>query len=101
MDAYISLIVISTLFFVQIKKFKNMCKYLSFAYPDEWEKLTHSPMGGNHWSVINTNLNESLKSGFFSTLDDEKIKAFEKFRTYSLYIMGAVVVLQLVLAFLM
>jgi hypothetical protein len=101
MDTFITLTFISMLFFVQIKKFKDMCKYLSSAYPEEWQKLTHSPMGGSQWSVINANLNESLKTGFFSTLADEKIKAFEKFRSYSLYVMGAVVVLQLVLAFLM
>jgi hypothetical protein len=101
MDAFITLTFISTLFFLQIKKFKDLCKYLSSAYPEEWQKLTHSPMGGSQWSVINANLNESLKTGFFSTLADEKIKAFEMFRTYSLYVMGAVVVLQLALAFLL
>ncbi len=87
------------LVFVQIKKFKDMCKYLSSAYPEEWEKLSHNSMGGSKWSVTNANLTESLKTGFFSTLADEKITKFEKFRSFNIYLMGVVVLLQLVLAF--
>ncbi len=99
MESFIPLIIISMLVFVQIKKFKDMCKYLSSAYPEEWEKLSHNSMGGSKWSVTNANLTESLKTGFFSTLADERIAKFEKFRSFNIYLMGVVVLLQLVLAF--
>lgn len=75
-----------------------MCKYLSAVYPEEWEKLSHNAMGGTQWSATNANLNESLKTGLFSTISDKKIQNFEKFRTYNLYLMAAVVLLQLLLA---
>lgn len=98
MESFIPLIFISILVFVQIKKFKDMCKYLSTTYPEEWEKLSHNAMGASQWSATNANLNASLKTGFFSTISDEKIKGFEKFRRYNLYLMASVVLLQLLLA---
>ena len=100
MESFILLIFISMLVFVQIKKFKDMCKYLSYTYPEEWEKLSHTSLGGSQWSVTNASLSESLKTGFFSTVADEKVRRFEKFRLFNMYLMGAVVLLQLALAYL-
>jgi len=100
MESFIPLIFISMLIFIQIKKFKGMCKYLASVYPEEWEKLSHNSMGNSQWSSTNANLNESLKTGYFSKITDNKIRVFEKFRTYNMYLMGAVVLLQLVLAIL-
>ena len=77
-----------------------MCKYLSYTYPEEWEKLSHTSLGASQWSVTNANLSESLKTGFFSTVADEKVRRFEKFRLFNMYLMGAVVLLQLALAYL-
>jgi len=77
-----------------------MCKYLSYTYPEEWEKLSHTSLGASPWSVTNANLSESLKTGFFSTVADEKVRRFEKFRLFNMYLMGAVVLLQLALAYL-
>ncbi len=99
MEAFIPLIFVPMLIFVQIKKFKDMCKYLSSAYPEEWEKLSHNSLGVSQWSITNANLSESLKTGFFSTVADEKIRRFEKFRLLNMYLMGAVVLAHLVLAF--
>jgi hypothetical protein len=99
MESFIPLIIISMLVFIQIRKFKELCKYLSSAYPEEWEKLSHNSMGGSKSSVTNANLSESLKTGFFSTVADEKIAKFEKFRSLNIYLMGAVVLLQIALAF--
>lgn len=76
-----------------------MCKYLSSAYPEEWEKLSHNAMGESKNSVTNIKLSESLKTGFFSTIADEKIAKFEKFRSCNIFLMGAVVLLQLAFAF--
>ena len=100
MESFIPLIFISIVVFVQIKKFKDMCKYLSYTYPEEWEKLSHTSLGASQWSVTNANLSESLKTGFFSTVADEKVRRFEKFRLFNMYLMGAVVLLQLALAYL-
>lgn len=74
-----------------------MCRYLSYTYPEEWKKLSHDALGGSHWSVMNANFSESLKSGFFSRLPDEKIKQFKRFRLLNMYLMGAVILLQLAL----
>jgi len=100
MESFIPLIFISILVFVQVKKFKDMCKYLSYTYPEEWKKLSHTSLGGSQWSVTNANLSQSLKTGFFSTLADEKVRRFEKFRLFNMYLMSAVVLLQLALAYL-
>lgn len=100
MEKFIPVVFIAVLIFIQIKKFKDMCKYLSATYPEEWQKLSHNSLGSSQWSVTNANLSESLKTGFFSTVADEKIKRFEQFRKFNMYLMGAVVLLQLALAYL-
>lgn len=100
MESSIPLIILSALVFFQIKKFKDMCRHLSAAYPEEWEKLSRNAMGGSKWSVTNANLSESLKTGFFSTVADEKIAKFEKFKSVNIYLMGALVILQIAITFL-
>ena len=52
-------------YFSPNKKFRDMCKYLSFTYPEEWGKLSRNSLGGPQWSVTNANLSESLRTGFF------------------------------------
>ncbi|WP_338363352.1 hypothetical protein [uncultured Pseudoalteromonas sp.] len=99
MESFIPLVLISILIFVQIKKYKDMCKYLSNTYPEEWEKLSRNSLGTSPLSVANANLSESLKTGFFSTINDEKVKRFEKFRLINMYVMGVIVFIQLVLAY--
>ena len=100
MVSSIPLIFISILIFVQIKKFKDLCKYLSYTFPEEWKKLSHNSLGSSQWSVTNANLSESLKTGFFSTVVDGKIRQFKKFRLFNMYLMGAAVLLQLNLVYL-
>ncbi|GAA0306720.1 hypothetical protein GCM10009128_27710 [Psychrosphaera haliotis] len=100
MESFIPLVLISILIFVQIKKYKDMCKYLSNTYPEEWEKLSRNSLGTSPLSVTNANLSESLKTGFFSKkINDERVKRFEKFRLINMYVMGAIVLIQLVLAY--
>lgn len=65
MENFIPLIFIFVLVFLQIKNAKDLFKYLSSTYPDEWKKLAHNPLGGAQWSLTNENLAESLKTGFF------------------------------------
>lgn len=80
--------------------FKNLCVYLSEKYPEEWKKLENNRMGGSAWSAATANFNESLKSGFFSTINDAKIDQFAKFKSFNLALMGLVIIAQLLLAFL-
>ena len=100
MENFIPLIFISMLIYFQMKKFKNICKYLSSTYPEEWGKLSLNSLGVSQWSISNANLSESLKTGFFATVADEKVRRFEKFRLLNMYLMGVVVLAQLVLVYL-
>lgn len=100
MDSFISLSIIFLLFFIQIKLFKDMCKYLASTYSEEWEKLSESSMGGSKWSVINANLSESLNNGFFSTISDDKVTNFLMVRKYIMYVMAGIIFLQFVMAYL-
>jgi hypothetical protein len=100
MEVFIPLIFIAMLIFIQAKKFKDMCKYLSSTYPEEWEKLSHNSLGVSPWSMTSANLSESLKTGFFSTVGDEKVRGFEKFKVLNMYLIWTVVFAQLVLAYL-
>lgn len=100
MENFIPLIFIVVLVFLQIKNAKDLSKYLSSTYPDEWKKRAHNPLGEAQWSVKNENLAESLKTGFFSTVADEKIRRFKKFRFLNMCLMVAVGLAQLVLAYL-
>lgn len=88
------------LYLVLIKKFKNLCNYLASAYPEEWEKLSRNSMGTSKGAAIRVNLEESLKSGYFSTLTDEKVIKFQNHRTVLSNVMAGVVLLQITLIFL-
>ncbi|MCZ8531598.1 hypothetical protein [Alteromonas sp. PRIM-21] len=96
MESFIPLVLISILIFLQIKKFRDMCKYLSFTYPEEWGKLSRNSLGGSQWSVTNANLSESLKTGFFSTVTDEKTRQFKRFKLLNMFMMGAVILLHFI-----
>ena len=96
MESFIPLFLISILIFLQIKKFRDMCKYLSFTYPEEWEKLSRNSLSVSQWSVTSANLNESLKTGFFSTVADEKIRQFKRFRLINMCLMGTVILLHFI-----
>ncbi len=100
MDIFIPLGIIILLVFIQIKLFRDMCKYLSAAYSEEWEKLSENAMGASKRSVTNANLSASLETGFFSTVTDVEVVRFLKARKLIMYIMGAMVLLQLVMAYL-
>ena len=63
MNISIPLSIIFLLVIIQIKLFKDMCKYLSSTYPEEWEKLSENSMGEAKGSVTNANLSASLKNG--------------------------------------
>jgi hypothetical protein len=98
MGNYAALIFIFIIIFIQVKNFKDMCKYLSYTYTEEWKKLSQTGMKTSQWSVTNANLSESLKTGFFSTIADKKINKFNRFRLFNTYLMGVVVVLQFIFA---
>jgi hypothetical protein len=96
MDSFIPLIFLFMALFFQMKKLTELCKYLSYTYPEEWKKLSQNALGGSHWSVINANLSESLKTGFFSTVVDEKIRRYKKLRLCNRYLLCVFVLLQLI-----
>ncbi|MBB1476045.1 hypothetical protein [Shewanella sp. SG41-3] len=100
MESFIPLSIIILLLFIQIKLFKDMCKYLSSAYSEEWEKLSENSMEGSKWSVTSANLSESLKTGFFSTVSDAKVVKFVKARKLIMYIMGGIILLQFIMAYI-
>lgn len=95
MTSFIPLIIITLLFIVQIKMFNSLCKYVAFTYPEEWENLSHNSLGG---SASKVNLAESLKTGFFSLLNDERINKFKLVKKFNLYIMGLVAIFSFYLA---
>ncbi len=98
MESFIPLSIIILLLFIQIKLFKDMCKYLSLTYSEEWEKTIRKLYGGSKWSVTNANLSESLKTGFFSTISDDKVVRFVRAKKLIMYIMGGIIILQFIMA---
>ncbi|WP_159821794.1 hypothetical protein [Colwellia sp. 20A7] len=101
MNIFIPLSIIFLLVIIQIKLFKDMCKYLSSTYPEEWEKLSENSMGEAKGSVTNANLSASLKSGFFATISDDKVVRFLKVRKLVMYLMGSIAILQLIMAYIL
>ncbi|MBU2925839.1 hypothetical protein Q4506_06640 [Colwellia sp. 4_MG-2023] len=101
MNNFIPLGIIFLLVIIQIKLFKDMCKYLSSTYPEEWEKLSENAMGEAKGSVTNANLSASLKSGFFATISDDKVVRFLKVRKLVMYLMGSIAILQLIMAYIL
>jgi hypothetical protein len=89
---FIPFLIVTILLITQIKMFNNLCMYLSSTYPEEWQKLSPKALGTPSRAVAKTYLVESLKSGYFSTLDDPKITKFEQHKKFILYLMGIVTV---------
>ncbi|USE69579.1 hypothetical protein CTT31_10715 [Pseudoalteromonas maricaloris] len=90
MEELIPITLITILLFIQIKMYKNLCKHLARLYPEEWHKLTKHTLGTSQWSLLNATVSESLKTGFFSTVSDNKVKTYIQFRKYNLVAMSAV-----------
>ena len=100
MEIFIPLIFVTALLLIQIKIFKNLCTYLSKKYPDEWKKIAENRLGGSAWSATSANFNESLKTGFFAKITDDKVEQFKKFKTFNMVLIALVGFAQLYLAFL-
>lgn len=96
----LAFILICALFIIQNRKYNALLTYLEQTYPTQWEQLAKNTLGDTSRSAIAANLNESLKSGFFSTLDDPKISQFKKLKTISMTICFALAVLGLTIAYM-
>jgi len=61
--------------------FNNLRKHLAKKYPEQWQMLSTNTLGSN----IGGSFNESLKNGFFSTIDDTKLRRFNRFKQFNMY----------------
>jgi len=95
MLSYFALFILISLFVIQIRMFNNLCKHLAKKYPEQWHALSKNTLG----SDIGGNLNESLKSGFFSTIDDTKLRRFNRFKQFNMYACVVIGVTGLVTAY--
>lgn len=91
METFIPLILLTALILVQVIRYKRLCGYLSKHYPHEWQALSNNAMGTSVWSLTNANVSESLKTGFFATVEDDYVQNFIAFRRYNLYLMAVIV----------
>ncbi|MGS0537209.1 hypothetical protein [Pseudoalteromonas sp. SaAl2] len=93
-------ILIFALFIIQNRKYNALLTHLAQAYPTQWEQLTQNTLGDTSRSTLTANFNESLKNGFFSTLDDPKVSQFKKLKTINMTICFALAVLGLTIAYM-
>lgn len=95
MEIYLPFIVIFLLLQQQVRQYKKLCKYLSATYPSEWQKLTQYSLGTTLFSITNAAVGESIKTGFFSTVEDKQIQQFKKFKMINISLLALMVALQL------
>ncbi|MGO2128842.1 MAG: hypothetical protein ACTH4U_08890 [Pseudoalteromonas prydzensis] len=82
----LAFILICALLIIQNRKYNALLAHLAQTYPIQWEQLAQNTLGDTSRSAVAANFNESLKNGFFSTLDDPKISQFKKLKTINMTI---------------
>jgi len=95
MLSYLPLLILIILFVIQIRMFNSLCKHLAKKHPEQWQALSKNTLGND----IGGNLNESLKSGFFSTIDDQKLRRFNLLKQFNICACVAIGVMGIVTAF--
>ena len=98
MESLVLLFIFTAMLMIQIRQFNRLCKHLAAKFPEEWEKLSRNPMGLANSSVCNANFAESLKSGFFSTVQDPKLQNFLKLKRLNICVGGILVLVHLAMA---
>ncbi|MDN3378509.1 MULTISPECIES: hypothetical protein [unclassified Pseudoalteromonas] len=96
----LSFILICALFIIQNRKYNALLTHLAQTHPTQWEQLAQNTLGDTSHCAVAANFNESLKNGFFSTLDDPKISQFKKLKTINMTICFALTVLGLTIAYI-
>lgn len=94
MEIFIPVIIVTMLLLAQVNMYKNLCRHLAVSYPEAWAELSKNSLGTSLWSITNANVSESLKTGYFSTVEDSKIEAFLRFRRFSLLLGTALILCQ-------
>lgn len=92
---YIATLIIVLLYIIQVRCYNNLCKHLQKHYPNEWRALSKNTLGGD----IEGNFEESLRSGFFSTLKDPKLQRFQKFKQINIIVCCIIGIAGVVLAY--
>ena len=102
MESYplLAFILMCALLIIQNRKYNALLTYLAQAYPTQWEQLAQNTLGDTSRSAVAANFNESLKCGFFSTIDDPQISQFKKLKTINMTICFALAVLGLTIAYM-
>ena len=96
----LAFILIFALLIIQNRKYNALLAHLAQTYPSQWEPLTQNTLSDTSRSAISANLHESLKNGFFSTIDDTEISQFKKLKTINTYICGALAALGFTIAYM-
>ena len=68
----------------------NLCLYLAATYPKEWQKLNAISLEKDKWTGAVINASSSLRTGYFSTIEDAKVQRFNRFRRRVLFVFIAV-----------
>ena len=96
----LAFILICALFIIQNRKYNALLTHLSQTYPAQWEQLAKNTLGDTSRSAIAANFHESLKSGFFSTLDDPKINQFKRLKTINMTVCSALAALGFTISYM-
>lgn len=80
MLSYLPLLMLIILFVIQIRMSNNLYKHLAKKYPKQWQALSKNTLGND----VRGNLGESLKHGFFSTINDQKLRRFNQFKRFNI-----------------
>ncbi len=90
MEVLFPLLIMIMLVMVHQLNFRNLCRYLEQKYPKQWQEIHSDPMFLS--SSVNPKLQEALKTGYFSTLEDTRIKKFKTIQRFVLTVLIVVVI---------
>jgi len=75
---WIPVVLVSLYLWIRVHQLKLLSKHIEKHYPDEWDRLQKNPMKLSARAAFMANLEASMLSGFLATVDDPKIKDFQK-----------------------